>query len=268
MEIGFPSIIFEVENKQFAISCKNVQSIVKLPEVTSMPNYPQHIRGIINLRGQVVQISDLRMMMGFKSIKEDICEFAEMMDKREQDHRNWLNTLEDSVEKNIPFSLTTDPHKCAFGLWYDNYKTDSLILSDILEKFDEPHKAIHAIAVEIEKLKSEGDFETAKAVIERTRDKELSDMIRLFAQVKIIYEKNCQELAIIIENGNRKLGITVDKVISVQEIQEKEIEGSTTDLMNINDQKMIAGIAERSEEDSIIVVLDEKYLLNGESELV
>ncbi|MBI9070888.1 MAG: chemotaxis protein CheW [Melioribacteraceae bacterium] len=265
MENDFPMVLFSINDSVFAVSSKHVQSIVKLPDVSSIPNYPDHIRGIINLRGQIVQIADLRMMMGIKSVREDIKEFDDMMDKREQEHKSWLMALEESVEQNTSFTLTTDPHKCAFGLWYDNFETESIVLRDILERFNSPHQAIHAIAAEIEKAKHEGDFDFAREIINNTREKELSEMISLFAECKKAYKKKSQELAIIIEVNNSRIGITVDKVISVQNIEEKVITGESSEIMKINDQRLIKGIAEIENDESIIIVIDENYILNGDT---
>ena len=56
------------------------------------------------------------------------------------------------VKENGKFTLARDPHQCAFGKWFDNFKTDNIAVSEVLKKFDAPHKRIHALADEIEEL--------------------------------------------------------------------------------------------------------------------
>jgi purine-binding chemotaxis protein CheW len=40
-------------------------------EITKMPNSPAHIEGIINLRGKIVPVIDLRIKMGLKAIENN-----------------------------------------------------------------------------------------------------------------------------------------------------------------------------------------------------
>ena len=145
-----PSIVFESNSTKFSLPTTNVQAIIKLPEVTPLPDSPENIRGIIRYRDLLYNLIDFRKSLSIKSVVEEVNEFKNMIDLRERDHVNWLTTLFESVETNKKFALTTDPHGCAFGKWYDNFTTNNFVVKDTLTKFDAPHKKIHAIAVEIE----------------------------------------------------------------------------------------------------------------------
>jgi len=41
-----------------------VREIVRIPEITSVPNVPDYIEGVINLRGQIISVVDLRKRLG------------------------------------------------------------------------------------------------------------------------------------------------------------------------------------------------------------
>jgi purine-binding chemotaxis protein CheW len=41
--------------------------------------------------------------------------FVAMLEQRKQDHKRWLDELAASVREARAFTLTTDPHACAFG---------------------------------------------------------------------------------------------------------------------------------------------------------
>jgi hypothetical protein len=130
----------------YAIPALSVQTMVMMPNVVAVPNMPHHVRGVINLRGQVLPLTDLRIRCGMEPLSKHIEQLCTLLEQREQDHKNWLAELEKSVTERRAFSLTTDPHKCAFGKWYDNFHSNDLILAMLLKNFDDPHKAIHAIA--------------------------------------------------------------------------------------------------------------------------
>jgi purine-binding chemotaxis protein CheW len=46
-----------------------VREIVRVPEITSVPNAPDYIEGVINLRGRIIPIVDLRKRFGEKSFE-------------------------------------------------------------------------------------------------------------------------------------------------------------------------------------------------------
>lgn len=53
-------IVFQLVNKEYAVPVQNVQSIEKVMHITRVPGVPDYVRGVINLRGVVTPIIDLR----------------------------------------------------------------------------------------------------------------------------------------------------------------------------------------------------------------
>jgi purine-binding chemotaxis protein CheW len=54
-------LAFVIGAEQYAIDIRDVQEIRSYSHVTHIANAPEHIRGIVNLRGVVVPILDLRI---------------------------------------------------------------------------------------------------------------------------------------------------------------------------------------------------------------
>ena len=119
-----PSIVFQSNGIVFSMPSNNVQAIISLPKINFIPNLKPHIRGIIKNRNKVYSVIDFRLLTSQPSIAEQLAEFRVMLDQREEDHVKWLVELENSVIENRSFNLATDPHKCAFGKWYDNLKPE------------------------------------------------------------------------------------------------------------------------------------------------
>ncbi len=57
---GKPWVVIRLGDSLFGVSSSQVQQMISLPEVNSVPQAPDYIRGIINLRGKVIPILDLR----------------------------------------------------------------------------------------------------------------------------------------------------------------------------------------------------------------
>jgi purine-binding chemotaxis protein CheW len=74
-------LAFSLNEEEYAIPLLHVKEVIALPEVTQIPYTPSHFLGIMNLRGQVISIVDLRLK--FKMKKADktsettvvICDF-------------------------------------------------------------------------------------------------------------------------------------------------------------------------------------------------
>jgi purine-binding chemotaxis protein CheW len=54
-------LIFSLGSEEFGIQVLAIKEIIGLQEITAVPKMPKHIRGVINLRGQVIPVIDLSL---------------------------------------------------------------------------------------------------------------------------------------------------------------------------------------------------------------
>lgn len=59
---------FKIGKETFGVPIALVHEIVRVPEITAVPDAPDYIEGVINLRGKIVSIVDLRKRFGEKNI--------------------------------------------------------------------------------------------------------------------------------------------------------------------------------------------------------
>ena len=64
-------VIFKLENEFYGLNIKNVLSIEKVQQYTRVPNAPSFVKGVINLRGEVIPIIDLKDKLGVSNIQID-----------------------------------------------------------------------------------------------------------------------------------------------------------------------------------------------------
>ena len=57
-------LTFQLASEEFGIGVLKVREIMGLQEITAVPQTPAHIKGVINLRGKVVPVIDLRLKFG------------------------------------------------------------------------------------------------------------------------------------------------------------------------------------------------------------
>lgn len=64
-------VSFVIENEEFGIDILKVQEIIRPVEITRVPNAPTFIEGVINLRGRIVPVVDLRKRFGLPQRDRD-----------------------------------------------------------------------------------------------------------------------------------------------------------------------------------------------------
>ena len=70
-ETGSQYLSFVVGEEEFAVTILKVQEIRAWEEPTFLPNSPNYIKGVLNLRGTIVPVMDLRTRFKFKNSRYD-----------------------------------------------------------------------------------------------------------------------------------------------------------------------------------------------------
>ncbi len=110
-------VSFRIGNEEFGVDILKVQEINRMLDVTSVPNAPEYVDGVINLRGKVIPILNLRRRFG--------------MERRERDKDSRIVVVEiagktigfvvDAVNEvlRIPKSVTEPPPPIVAGIQSD-----------------------------------------------------------------------------------------------------------------------------------------------------
>ena len=62
-------LTFMLANEEYGIGILKVKEIIGLMPITSVPQTPDFVKGVINLRGKVIPVIDLRLKFGMEEIK-------------------------------------------------------------------------------------------------------------------------------------------------------------------------------------------------------
>jgi purine-binding chemotaxis protein CheW len=71
MEKDLHIVGFRIGNETYGVRIGSVREIVRVPEITSVPSAPDLIEGVINLRGKIIPVMDLRKRFGQTEIISD-----------------------------------------------------------------------------------------------------------------------------------------------------------------------------------------------------
>lgn len=258
-----PWLIFKIKNQPFAIKSDDVLTIFQVEqEVIPMPEAPKCVRGIINLRGEIVPLLELRNVLGMQSFQEETKDFEEMLEQRKQDHMKWVQEFEKSVKEGTKFTQTMDPHECKFGKWFYSYTPISQTVAFHLNKIEEPHRLLHETGEEILKCKHQKDeSEKEKCLNELLRkevDEYMPTVLQLLEEAKAIFQNSFREMCIVVKDHDSLLGILVDEVVCVEQIAPI---GNEENISNIYKTEIISHIANGANVDGEILVINQEKLM-------
>ena len=62
-------LVFQLGREEFGIRVLKVREIMGVQDITAVPQQPPHVKGVINLRGKVIPVVDLRLKFGLASVE-------------------------------------------------------------------------------------------------------------------------------------------------------------------------------------------------------
>jgi len=63
-------LTFNLQNESYGIDVLKVREIIRLISITAVPQMPDYVKGVINLRGKIIPVIDLRLRFGFNGMKD------------------------------------------------------------------------------------------------------------------------------------------------------------------------------------------------------
>lgn len=69
MQHGQQYLTFLLDEQEYGLELFKIQEICGYVPITPIPNLPQHVRGVMNLRGTVLPVVDLRMKFGLPEVE-------------------------------------------------------------------------------------------------------------------------------------------------------------------------------------------------------
>ncbi|HUJ22080.1 MAG TPA: chemotaxis protein CheW [Bryobacteraceae bacterium] len=62
-------LVFHLGSEEFGIRVLKVREIMGVQDITAVPQTPAHVKGVINLRGKVIPVVDLRLKFGLPAVE-------------------------------------------------------------------------------------------------------------------------------------------------------------------------------------------------------
>ena len=92
-------LTFGLAQEEYGLEILKVQEIIKMMDITRIPRAPDYVRGVINLRGKVIPVVDLRLKFGMeaKETTDKTCVIVLQIQKN--DHSVTMGIIVDEVSE-------------------------------------------------------------------------------------------------------------------------------------------------------------------------
>lgn len=97
-------LTFELEGEVYALPISQVREVLDFTQVTRVPRTPDYMRGVINLRGQVVPVLDLRLKFGLSATEKTVSTCIIMIEIELEGDMAVFGALADSVREVLELS--------------------------------------------------------------------------------------------------------------------------------------------------------------------
>lgn len=106
-------LTFKLDEEIFALDVAKVREILEYNSVTKVPQTPDFMRGVINLRGSVVPVIDMRLKFGMSATEQTVNTCIIVVEVTMEGDTSVLGALADSVQEVIemePDQIEPAPH--------------------------------------------------------------------------------------------------------------------------------------------------------------
>ncbi len=254
-------VSFHIADEEYAFNIDSVREILRVSEITEVPNVPDYIKGVITVREQLIPIIDLRSLLGIDElIVGNINELGLII----KENRQWLADLERALEGGEQFSGTLDPAQCVFGRWLA--ANPALVENGRFRELKPRHTLFYELGHELFDLAAI-DKETAltrfKAELIPLGKEIIDSLEHLKVDIGAIIKNN--QRIMVVENGTLLMGFLVDSVKEVLRLPKALIDAPPWNVSS--GHREVAGVAKIDEGRRLIMIMDEKNLI-GEKESV
>ncbi|MGD0282050.1 MAG: chemotaxis protein CheW [Dissulfurispiraceae bacterium] len=94
-------LTFKLEDEVFALDISKVREVLDFTTVTKVPRTPEFMRGVINLRGNVVPVVDMRLKFGMQKTEKTVNTCIIIVEISIEGETAVLGALADSVQEVI-----------------------------------------------------------------------------------------------------------------------------------------------------------------------
>lgn len=251
-------LIFNLRGLLFALPVTAVREMLVMPKVSAVAGAPEYVRGVINLRGRVLPLVDLRAFIGLGSALAGAKGFINKITSFEEDHRAWFEDLTAALSEDREFTGHRSLEDCELGRWHTTFRAKrSLYLDEAVTRLDQPHRLLHQMAQE---ALAAADRKSALSLLAKAKSGPQVKLAEAFENLRQTIRDTTRELVVVLDSGKTGSAVAVDAVDSVDRLTLAAGEEISEMVIGL-DKELIKGVARRGDSDKLILILDGAHII-------
>ncbi|HAO23481.1 MAG: hypothetical protein BWK80_33750 [Desulfobacteraceae bacterium IS3] len=254
-------VSFKIAGDEYAFNIEKVLEILKISNITAVPNVPEYVRGLFTIRNHLLPILDLRRMLGLPDL---ISEHFMVIDKAISDHSAWFDSLKHILEAGGHFKGDTDSRSGRFGVWLEGFKTSSVEVENVIKQLKRARMSLYSEGTEIVEIKGRSD-KNALSLLDSDVKPRLNLVLDLLEELKKVLELHISEeqRALVVETDQMSVGYLVDWVDEVIRVPKSVIDKTPT--LATSERRELKAVAKLDNGERLIMIMDESALVSRET---
>ncbi len=254
-------VSFRVSNDEYAFDIGKVREILKIDEISAVPNVPDYVMGLFTIRNHLMPILDLRRLLGLPSL---VSERQSMLEKAADEERTWAENLKHVMESGLAFSGAVDARTTPFGKWLEGYNTSSIEVETIAKQLKRDRAVLYDAAVALLEKRQQDKAGALEAFESRLQPlvNAVQDTIRKFENAMVCNMTEDQR-ALVVESAGMTIAYQVDWVDEVLRIPTSVID--ETPAMASSERKELRAVAKLDGGKRLIMIMNETALVSRET---
>ena len=152
-------LTFRLGKEEYGVEILKVREIIGIIDVTPLPQTPEYVKGVINLRGKIIPVIELRAKFTLPSVEytEETCVIVMEVSEGEEGEQFQMGVIVDSVNEVLDISQNQIEPAPRFGCALNT----EYILGVGKVTIDDKEKVI--ILLEIDKVLTESEVESIRS---------------------------------------------------------------------------------------------------------
>ena len=257
-------VSFQVGQEEYGMDINAVREILRVAEITQVPNVPDYVMGLFTIRKNLMPVVDMRALLGMESIVEQyLCQLDAIKDTQ----MRWVEELKSCIESGTRFTGETNPRNSDLGVWLDSFNTISQEVQSEIKKIREPHGFLYDASsslVELAKTSREDALESYESKIAPL----IVSVIAHLDSLKDSIRSNIHEdqRILVVDDGRLTVGYLVDHVNEVVRVPKSVI--NETPSIAATEKNEIRGVAKLDDGKRLILIMDQGSILSGTDSVV
>jgi len=254
-------VTFLLSNEEYGFPIEIVNEVLRVGNITKIPNTHDYIVGVLTVRNTVLPIVDMRKIFGMKSLEEELYQQFDFMDKQK---KQWLESYKQAIDNNVSFKGNLIANKSLLGDWIDHFRTVSKEIGEVIQDLRYINLKLYENATELMKHRKEMKQSEQKATFEK-------DIMSIYNQLGSKFEGLrdsikagiYEDQRIMVVDFNRtSVGVLVDRVQQVLRVPRRVME-TPPGILSTKKSKALQSIAKLNEGKRIVLLLNQKELIDS-----